>query len=112
MKSKDVIKKIEAAGWAEVRVKGSHHHFKHPTLPGLVTVPHPEKDLPIGTLKSIEKQSGVQLISSSWPNTARIYPIPPTALLGMKRSTLRLSSSLTSRRQVRRSGSTLLWMKA
>ena len=42
-------------------MKGSHHHLKHPTKPGTVTVPHPEKDLPIGTLKSIEKQSGVKL---------------------------------------------------
>ncbi len=61
MKSSKVIKAITAAGWKEVRVKGSHHHFKHATRPGLVTVPHPESDLPIGTLKSIEKQSGVQL---------------------------------------------------
>lgn len=28
---------------------------------GEVTVPHPVKDLPTGTLKSIEKQSGVKL---------------------------------------------------
>lgn len=61
MKSKDVIKAIEADGWFEVRVKGSHHHFKHGTKKGLVTVPHPESDLPKGTLRSIEKQSGVKL---------------------------------------------------
>ncbi len=28
---------------------------------GLVTVPHPKKDLSIGTLKSIEKQAGIRL---------------------------------------------------
>lgn len=39
----------------------SHLHFKHPSRPGKVTVPHPVKDMPIGTLKSIEKQSGVKL---------------------------------------------------
>jgi len=61
LKSKDVIAEIQAAGWYEVRVRGSHHHFKHKALKGLVTVPHPEKDLPIGTLKSIERQSGVKL---------------------------------------------------
>jgi len=27
-------------------------------LPGIVTVPHPRKDIPLGTLKSIEKQAG------------------------------------------------------
>ncbi|MFX4223555.1 MAG: type II toxin-antitoxin system HicA family toxin [Thalassobaculum sp.] len=61
MKSADVIKSIEADGWRQVRVSGSHHHFKHPTKTGLVTVPHPKRDLPAGTLRSIEKQSGVKL---------------------------------------------------
>jgi predicted RNA binding protein YcfA (HicA-like mRNA interferase family) len=40
---------------------GSHLHFKHPIKRGKVTVPHPKHDLPIKTLKSIEKQSGVRL---------------------------------------------------
>lgn len=61
MTSAEVIKRIESEGWSVVRVKGSHHHFKHTTRPGIVTVPHPKKDLPIGTLKSIERQSGVKL---------------------------------------------------
>ncbi|NAR50101.1 addiction module toxin, HicA family [Acinetobacter haemolyticus] len=59
MKSLDLIKMIEADGWYEVRVTGSHHHFKHPTKKGLVTIPHPKKDLPNGTLKSILKQAGL-----------------------------------------------------
>jgi predicted RNA binding protein YcfA (HicA-like mRNA interferase family) len=37
------------------RTVGRHHHFIHPTKKGLVTDPHPKKDLPTGTLKSIEK---------------------------------------------------------
>ncbi|USE82044.1 type II toxin-antitoxin system HicA family toxin [Acinetobacter tibetensis] len=59
MRSLDLIKKIEADGWYEVRVTGSHHHFKHPTKKGLVTIPHPKKDLPSGTVKSILKQAGL-----------------------------------------------------
>ncbi|MEQ1122588.1 type II toxin-antitoxin system HicA family toxin [Acinetobacter seifertii] len=59
MKSLDLIKMIEADGWNEVRVTGSHHHFKHPTKKGLVTIPHPKKDLPNGTVKSILKQAGL-----------------------------------------------------
>ncbi|AVF07829.1 type II toxin-antitoxin system HicA family toxin [Acinetobacter baumannii] len=59
MKSLDLIKMIEADGWYEVRVTGSHHHFKHPTKKGLVTIPHPKKDLPNGTVKSILKQAGL-----------------------------------------------------
>lgn len=61
MKSRDVIAALEAAGWHEVARRGSHAQFKHPTLPGRVTVPHPERDIPLGTLRSIEKQSGVKL---------------------------------------------------
>jgi predicted RNA binding protein YcfA (HicA-like mRNA interferase family) len=61
MTSADVIQKLNAAGWKHVRTKGSHQHFKHPDKPGIVTVPHPKKDLPTGTLKSIEKQAGVKL---------------------------------------------------
>jgi predicted RNA binding protein YcfA (HicA-like mRNA interferase family) len=59
--SKAVIKKIEADGWTLVNTTGSHRQFKHPTKLGRVTVPHPYKDLPIGTLKSIEKRSGVKI---------------------------------------------------
>lgn len=43
------------------RVKGDHHHFKHPEKMGLVTVPHPRKNLNIEMIKSIEKQSGIKL---------------------------------------------------
>lgn len=58
--SKEVIKMLKADGWYEVNVVGSHHQFKHPTKPGRTTVKHPEKDIPIKTLKSIEKQSGLK----------------------------------------------------
>lgn len=61
MRSRDVINALKAAGWAEIRQTGSHKQFRHPTLPGTVTVPHPKADLAIGTLKSIERQSGVKL---------------------------------------------------
>ncbi len=63
MDSRAVIKLIEAAGWREVRVVGSHHQFRHPAKPGTVTVPHPKKDFAPGTLRSIERQAGVKLRS-------------------------------------------------
>lgn len=58
--SKEVIKLLEANGWYEVGVEGSHHQFKHNLKRGRVTVPHPRKDLRFRTLKSIEKQSGLK----------------------------------------------------
>jgi predicted RNA binding protein YcfA (HicA-like mRNA interferase family) len=56
--SREIVRRLVADGWVLVRVKGDHHQFKHPTNPGLVTVPHPKKDLPIGTLRSIYRQAG------------------------------------------------------
>jgi len=56
--SKEVIKRLQADGWQLVRVKGSHHQFKHPDKPSLVTVKHPDGDIPKGTLASIRRQAG------------------------------------------------------
>jgi predicted RNA binding protein YcfA (HicA-like mRNA interferase family) len=61
MKSRDVISALMADGWFEVARRGSHAQFKHPTKAGRVTVPHPKRDLPLDTLKSIEKQARVKL---------------------------------------------------
>ncbi len=61
MKSADIIAALTRGGWVEVGRVGSHVQFKHPMKPGRVTVPHPKRDIPIGTLRSIEKQSGLKL---------------------------------------------------
>jgi len=58
VKSASIIKKLKQDGWRRVHTKGSHQQFKHPTKKGRVTVPHPKKDLPKGTVKSIYKQAG------------------------------------------------------
>ena len=61
MNAKEVIAKLKADGWQQVRQKGSHRQFQHPSKAGTVSVPdHGGKSLKIGVLKSIEKQSGVQ----------------------------------------------------
>ncbi|MGA7277459.1 MAG: type II toxin-antitoxin system HicA family toxin [Desulfocapsaceae bacterium] len=56
-----MFQRLKEDGWYVLRVKGRHHHFKHPTKPGMVTVPHPEKDLPQGTVRNIFKQAGIEL---------------------------------------------------
>jgi len=61
MSSSEVIKRLEADGWYQVGQAGSHVHFKHPTKPGRVTVKHPLKDIPKGTLASIRRQSGLDI---------------------------------------------------
>ena len=40
--SREVIRLIELDGWFLVRVKGSHHHYKHPEKKGIVTIKHPD----------------------------------------------------------------------
>jgi predicted RNA binding protein YcfA (HicA-like mRNA interferase family) len=60
MHSREVIRLLKEEGWQEVNHVGSHKQFKHPTRPGRVTVPHPNRDIPRGTLKSIEKQAGIK----------------------------------------------------
>ena len=59
MNSRQLIAMIEADGWYLVRVKGSHHHFKHPAKKVLVTVPHPKKDLLTKTANSILSQAQI-----------------------------------------------------
>jgi predicted RNA binding protein YcfA (HicA-like mRNA interferase family) len=59
LSSREIICLLKDAGWQEIRVTGSH--FRHPSRPRTVTVPHPVKDMPPGTLRSIERQSGVKL---------------------------------------------------
>ena len=61
MRSRDVIRLLEADGWKEVARKGSHAQFRHPVKKGRVTVPDPKRDVPVGTLRSIEKQSGIRI---------------------------------------------------
>lgn len=58
--SRKLIRMLENDGWRPVNQKGSHIQFKHPSKPGRVTVPHPNRDLPAGTVASIYKQAGLK----------------------------------------------------
>jgi predicted RNA binding protein YcfA (HicA-like mRNA interferase family) len=58
--SRDLIAILKRDGWFQVQHEGSHKQFRHATKHGRVTVPHPKRDIPIGTLKSIAKQAGLK----------------------------------------------------
>ncbi len=61
MKVKDLINLLEVDGWRQVRMKGSHRQFHHPTKKGTVTVAgKPNVDIPPGTLNSVIKQAGLK----------------------------------------------------
>ena len=57
--SRRLIRALETDGWQHVGTTGSHYHFKHPTKSGKVTIPHPVKDIPIGTVRQIYRQAGL-----------------------------------------------------
>lgn len=59
MHSRELIKLLERDGWTLHSVTGSHHHFKHPSKPGTVTLPHPVKDMHAKTVKSVMRQAGL-----------------------------------------------------
>jgi predicted RNA binding protein YcfA (HicA-like mRNA interferase family) len=58
VKIRDLLRMIEADGWRQIRQKGSHRQFRHPTKLGLVTIAGaPAEDLAAGTLNSVLKQA-------------------------------------------------------
>ncbi len=61
MHSRKVIRRLKQDGWHHVGTTGDHWHFKHPTKSGKVTIVHPAADLPVKTLRSIEKAAGIKL---------------------------------------------------
>ncbi|MFO7709651.1 MAG: type II toxin-antitoxin system HicA family toxin [Desulfobacterales bacterium] len=59
MNSRTIIAMLRKDGWYKAAQYGSHMQFKHREKKGRITVPHPTKDIPTGTLRSIARQSGV-----------------------------------------------------
>ena len=61
MKVSELIALLEKDGWVQVRMKGSHRQFHHPSKPGTVTVAGKASiDIPPGTLNSALKQAGLK----------------------------------------------------
>jgi predicted RNA binding protein YcfA (HicA-like mRNA interferase family) len=61
LKVRDAIRRVELDGWMMVRQKGSHRQFHHSMKPGTVTIAgHPSEEVPIGTLRNIMKQAGIE----------------------------------------------------
>lgn len=54
--SRRIIKRLQEEGFELVSVRGSHHKFRKGDI--VMVVPHPKKDLPIGTARAIARQAG------------------------------------------------------
>jgi predicted RNA binding protein YcfA (HicA-like mRNA interferase family) len=59
MTARELIRKLEQAGWIQVRVTGGHYHFKHPARSDLITVPMHRRDLKTWLARAILKQAGL-----------------------------------------------------
>jgi predicted RNA binding protein YcfA (HicA-like mRNA interferase family) len=60
-KVQELIARLEADGWFQVRQKGSHRQYHHAPKPGMVTVAgKPSVEVPPGTLNNILKQAGLK----------------------------------------------------
>lgn len=57
--SREVIRMLEKNGFSLISVKGSHHKYGNGIRK--VVVPHPKKDLRLGTLLAILDQAGLSL---------------------------------------------------
>lgn len=59
MKFREVEELLKEDGWYQVKQKGSHHQYKHPTKMGKVTIPEHPGDIHMDTVKSILRQAGL-----------------------------------------------------
>jgi predicted RNA binding protein YcfA (HicA-like mRNA interferase family) len=58
--SRELIRMLVANGWVLVKISGDHHKYKHPEKRGIVVLPHPVKDMPVGTAQHLLKQAGIE----------------------------------------------------
>ncbi|MDO6722650.1 type II toxin-antitoxin system HicA family toxin [Celeribacter halophilus] len=54
--SREIIKRLLSEGFEQVSQRGSHTKFRKGGR--VVIVPHPKRDLPIGTARNIAKAAG------------------------------------------------------
>lgn len=56
----EVIKILQRNNWYEKRARGGHHIFANNNSNNIVVISISKNNIPIGTLKNIEKQSGIK----------------------------------------------------
>jgi predicted RNA binding protein YcfA (HicA-like mRNA interferase family) len=59
--SRELVKLAEEFGWMLVGVRGDHHNFKHPASRFIVTIVHPQKDVPVGRAVDTVKKIRLEL---------------------------------------------------
>lgn len=54
--SRKIVQRLKVEGFVLVSIAGSHHKFRRGAV--TVIVPHPKRDLPLGTARNIAKAAG------------------------------------------------------
>jgi len=58
---KTIITILKKQGWEHVSTQGSHHKMKKSGMPPIIVPVHGKKDLKPGTLRNIERATGIKL---------------------------------------------------
>jgi predicted RNA binding protein YcfA (HicA-like mRNA interferase family) len=56
--SREIIRRLVADGFLLVSIRGSHHKYRQADTGRIVILPHPRRDIPLGTMRSIYRQAG------------------------------------------------------
>jgi predicted RNA binding protein YcfA (HicA-like mRNA interferase family) len=51
----------EEFGWRLVGMRGDHHNFKHPASRFMLTIVHPQKDVPVGRAADTVKKIRLEI---------------------------------------------------
>lgn len=54
--SRELLKLAKKNGWELLSIRGDHHNFKHPESRFVVTIVHPQKDVPVGRMVDTVKK--------------------------------------------------------
>ena len=59
---REVLRALQRGGFVFTHVRGSHHYLRKPDAAALVVVPvHGNRDLPLGTMRSILRQADMSV---------------------------------------------------
>lgn len=54
--SRKIIKRLKEEGYELISIRGSHHKFRKGEK--VLIIPHPKRDLPLGTARALAKDAG------------------------------------------------------
>ncbi|MDM8522806.1 type II toxin-antitoxin system HicA family toxin [Desulfococcaceae bacterium HSG8] len=58
---RELIKLAKQYGWELTSIRGDHHNFKHDESRFIVTIVHPQKDVPVGRAADTVKKLKLEI---------------------------------------------------